>query len=172
MSVAIPTRLWQTRMSPNTTKGLLVQFSRSVISNFLQPHGLQHARPPCASSPTPRVDSNSCPLSQWCHPVLWVLDFVKYFFCICWHNMWFFFVCWYSGYNVVLFNFYSWIKIFFEKSQYFESKNLGISALVLVAESQSHGKRPSVNEVMVRVATATGSGSLCSLYSMLSIWSG
>lgn len=47
--------------------------------------------------------------------------------------------------------------------------NLGISALVLVAESQSHGKRPSVNEVMVRVATATGSGSLRSLYRVLSI---
>ena len=33
----------------------------------LQPHGLQHARPPCPS-PTPGVYSNSCPLSQWCHP--------------------------------------------------------------------------------------------------------
>ena len=33
----------------------------------LQPHGLQHARPSCPS-PTPRVYSNSCPLSQWCHP--------------------------------------------------------------------------------------------------------
>ena len=44
-----------------------VQFSRSVMSDSLRPHGLQHARPPC-SSPTPRVYSNSCPLSQWCHP--------------------------------------------------------------------------------------------------------
>ena len=44
-----------------------VQFSRSVISDSFQPHGLQHARPPCPSS-TPRVYSNSCPLSQWCHP--------------------------------------------------------------------------------------------------------
>ena len=43
-----------------------VQFSCSVESNFLQPHGLQHARHPCPS-PTPRVHSNSCPLSRWCH---------------------------------------------------------------------------------------------------------
>ena len=44
-----------------------VQFSCSVVSNSLQPHGLQHARPPCPS-PTPEVYSNSGPLSQWCHP--------------------------------------------------------------------------------------------------------
>ena len=44
-----------------------VQFSRSVISDYLLPHGLQHARLPCIS-PTPRVYPNSCPLSQWCHP--------------------------------------------------------------------------------------------------------
>ena len=35
----------------------------------LQPHGLQHTRPPCPS-PTPRAYSNSCPLSQWCHPTI------------------------------------------------------------------------------------------------------
>ena len=46
-----------------------VQFSHSVISDSLQPHGLQHARPPCPSS-TPGVYSNSCPLSQWCHPTI------------------------------------------------------------------------------------------------------
>ena len=46
-----------------------VQFSRSVVSHSLRPHGLQHARPPCPS-PTPRVYSNSCPLSQWCHPTI------------------------------------------------------------------------------------------------------
>ena len=40
--------------------------SRSVMSDFLQPHEPQHTRPPCPS-PTPRVYSNSCPLSQWCH---------------------------------------------------------------------------------------------------------
>ena len=44
-----------------------VQFSRSVFSKSLQPHESQHARPPCPS-PTPGVYSNSCPLSQWCHP--------------------------------------------------------------------------------------------------------
>ena len=44
-----------------------VQFSCSVMSNLLWPHGLQHTRPPCPS-PTPRIYSNSCPLSQWCHP--------------------------------------------------------------------------------------------------------
>ena len=43
-----------------------VQFSLSVVSNSLQAHGLQHARPPCPS-PTPRVYPNSCTLSQWCH---------------------------------------------------------------------------------------------------------
>ena len=46
-----------------------VQFSRSVMSNSLQPHGLQNARPPCPS-PTPRAYSNSCPLSRWCHPII------------------------------------------------------------------------------------------------------
>ena len=39
------------------------------MSNSLQPHGLQHARPPCPS-PTPRVYSNSCPLSRWYHPTI------------------------------------------------------------------------------------------------------
>ena len=39
--------------------------SHWVVSDFLQPHGLQHARPPCPL-PTPGVYSNSCPLSQWC----------------------------------------------------------------------------------------------------------
>ena len=47
----------------------LVQFSRSIISDSLRPHGLQHARPPCPS-PTPGVYSNSCPLSRWCHPTM------------------------------------------------------------------------------------------------------
>ena len=46
-----------------------VQFSGSVVSGSLQPYGLQHTRPPC-SSPTPEVYSNSCPLSQWCHPTI------------------------------------------------------------------------------------------------------
>ena len=46
-----------------------VQFSRSVVSNSLQPHELQHARPPCPS-PTPGVHSDSCLSSQWCHPAI------------------------------------------------------------------------------------------------------
>ena len=46
-----------------------VQFSRSVVSECLWPHELQHARPPCLS-PTPGVHSDSCPSSQWCHPAI------------------------------------------------------------------------------------------------------
>ena len=46
-----------------------VQLSRSVMSNSLWPHGLQHARLLCPS-PTPWVYSNSCPSSQWCHPTI------------------------------------------------------------------------------------------------------
>ena len=46
-----------------------VQFSHSVISHSLQPHGLHHARLPCLSS-TPRACSNSCPLSPGCHPTI------------------------------------------------------------------------------------------------------
>ena len=46
-----------------------VQFSFSVMSYSLQPHGLQHVRFPCPS-PTPRAYSDSCPLSRWCHPII------------------------------------------------------------------------------------------------------
>ena len=46
-----------------------LSFSCSVVSNFLWPHGLQHARLPCLS-PTPRVYPNSCPSSCWCHPAI------------------------------------------------------------------------------------------------------
>ena len=46
-----------------------VQFSHSVVSDSLQPHELQHARPPCPS-PSPRVHSDSHPLSPWCHPAI------------------------------------------------------------------------------------------------------
>ena len=45
------------------------KFSWSVMSNSLRPHGLQHARPPYPS-PAPGAYSNSCPLSQWCHPTI------------------------------------------------------------------------------------------------------
>ena len=51
------------------TSGGSVQFSCSVVSDSLQPHGLQHTRPPCPS-PTPGVYPNSCPLSLWCHPTI------------------------------------------------------------------------------------------------------
>jgi len=46
-----------------------VQFSCSVVSNSLQPHELQHARPPCPL-PTPGIHSNSRPSSRWCHPAI------------------------------------------------------------------------------------------------------
>ena len=46
-----------------------VQFSRSVMSDSLQPHGLQRNSLPCPS-PTPGVCSNSCPLNRWCHPTI------------------------------------------------------------------------------------------------------
>ena len=46
-----------------------VQFRCSVVSDSLRAHGLKHARPPCPS-PTPKVYSNSCPFSQWCHPTI------------------------------------------------------------------------------------------------------
>ena len=46
-----------------------VQFSHSIVADSLWPHGLDHTRLPCPS-PTPGVYSNSCPLSQWCHPTI------------------------------------------------------------------------------------------------------
>ena len=49
--------------------GSSAQFSPSVVSDCLQPHELQHARPPCPS-PTPGIYPDSCPLSQWCHPTI------------------------------------------------------------------------------------------------------
>ena len=48
---------------------LELEFSRSVMSDSLRPHGLQHPRLPCPS-PTPGAYSDSCPLSQWCHPTI------------------------------------------------------------------------------------------------------
>ena len=53
----------------SSKKLVSVQFTCSVISDSLQLHGLQHIRPPCPS-PTPGVDSNSHPLSRWCHPTI------------------------------------------------------------------------------------------------------
>ena len=60
---------WSVRtkdIKPVNPKGSSVQFSCSVMSVSLQPHGLQHARLSCPS-PTLRPCSNLCPSSQWCH---------------------------------------------------------------------------------------------------------
>ena len=56
------------------------QFSLSVMSNYLWPNGLQHARLPCIS-PTPKVYTNSCPLSQWCHSTI-LSSVVPFSFCL------------------------------------------------------------------------------------------
>ena len=68
--------LFQYRSTQTTERSSLcfkigpsVQFSRSVLSDSLRPHELQHARPPCPSQ-TPRVHSDSHPLSQWYHPAI------------------------------------------------------------------------------------------------------
>ena len=50
-------------------QGFIVQFRHSVLSDSLQPHGLQQVRSP-RPSPTPRASFNSCPLSRWCHPTI------------------------------------------------------------------------------------------------------
>ena len=48
---------------------VLLLFNCLVVSHSLWPHGLQHTMPPCPSL-SPRVGSNSCPLSRWCHPTI------------------------------------------------------------------------------------------------------
>ena len=58
--------LWKEQTRPILSS---VQFSHSVMSDSLWSHRLQHTRPLCPS-PTPRVYSNSCPLSWWCHPTI------------------------------------------------------------------------------------------------------
>ena len=63
-----------------------VQFSHSVVSDSLWPHGLQHARPPCPS-PIPRVCLNSCPSSQWCHPTI-SFSVVPFSFCLQSFTVW------------------------------------------------------------------------------------
>ena len=67
---------WQVDSSPLAPAGKLriyvsssVQFSRSVVSDALQPHEPQHTRPLCPP-PTPGVHPNPCPLSRWCHPTI------------------------------------------------------------------------------------------------------
>ena len=54
---------------PSCLECCSVPFSHSVVSDSLQPYGLQHARLPCPS-PTPGACSNSCPSSRWCHPTI------------------------------------------------------------------------------------------------------
>ena len=60
--------LWRNTMK-NLVQFSSVQFSHSVMSDSSWPHGSQHTRSPCPS-PTPRVYSNSSPLSWWCHPII------------------------------------------------------------------------------------------------------
>ena len=60
-------------------KNRSVQFSCSVMSDSLWPHGLQQAKLPCPS-PTPGACSNSCPLSQWCHPTI-LTSFIPFSSC-------------------------------------------------------------------------------------------
>ena len=57
-----------------------VQFSHSLASDSFRHHELQHARPPCPS-PTPRVYSNTCHLSQWCQPII-SSSVVPFAFCL------------------------------------------------------------------------------------------
>ena len=56
-------------VAPSGLSSCSVQFSRSVVSDSLQLHGLQHTRLPCPS-PSPGVGLNSCPLHWWCHPTI------------------------------------------------------------------------------------------------------
>ena len=69
--VQINVAFWKGYLSMGPSSAILtsVQFSHSVGSDSLRPHGLQHDRPPCPS-PTPSIYSNSCPLSQWCHSTI------------------------------------------------------------------------------------------------------
>ena len=61
--------VWVLKNRKKVERRVSVHFNCSVVSNSLQSHGLHHARPPCPS-PTPGVYSNSCPLSQRCHPTI------------------------------------------------------------------------------------------------------
>ena len=62
-------RIYKCQLHENISTITSVQFSRSVLSESIWSHESQHSRPPCPS-PTPGVYSNSCPLSQWCHPAI------------------------------------------------------------------------------------------------------
>ena len=66
-----PDTIWIPKLKPIIINHIKysVQFSHSVVSNSLRPHESQHTRPPCPL-PSPRVHSNSCPSSRWCHPAI------------------------------------------------------------------------------------------------------
>ena len=66
LQLALSVALAGASLVPQMVKNL-VQFSRSVVSESLRPHGLQHRQAP-GPSPTPGAYSNLCPLSRWCHP--------------------------------------------------------------------------------------------------------
>ena len=98
-----------------------VQFSRSVVSDSLRPHELQHTRPPCPL-PTPGVHPNSCPLRRWCHSAI--------------------------SSSVVTFS--SWPQSLplsgsFQMSQLFASggQRIGVSALASFLPKKSQGSSPS-----------------------------
>ena len=74
-SISSHEKQWRIFKSP-----CISQFSRSVMSDSLRPHESQHARPPCPS-PSPRVHSNSCPLSRWCHPTI-SSSIIPFSFCL------------------------------------------------------------------------------------------
>ena len=61
--------VWHSAYNLTFMIGSVRQYSRSGIPDSLRHHRLQHTRLPCPS-PTPRVYSNSCPLSWWCHPTI------------------------------------------------------------------------------------------------------
>ena len=101
--------------------GVQFQFSHSVTSDSLWPHGLQHARPPCPSL-TPRVYPNSYTLSRWCHPTV--------------------------SSSIVPFS--SYLQSFptsgsFHMSQFFTSgsQSIGVSASTSVLPKKSQGWSPS-----------------------------
>ena len=100
--------VWSDFWSPRGN--LSLQFSRSVMSDSLQPKGLEHAWLPCPS-PTPGVCSNSCPLSRWCHPTI-SSSIILFSSCL---------QCF-------------WTSRSFQMSQFFASdgQNIGVSALTSV----------------------------------------
>ena len=118
---------------PVITKGLTfwswhtltsVQFSRSVMSDSLWPHGLQHARPPYPS-PAPGIHSDSCSSSQWCHPAI--------------------------SFSVIPFSSFPQslpASEYFPMSQLFawggQNTGVGVSALASVLPKKSQGWSPSV----------------------------